>query len=71
MISINNPKYIMSADDMRNIVGGKKVLLGTYYVYKYCENGDPNCLELDYTIKKYEIVDRKGNSKNRWVDEKD
>ncbi len=61
----------MSADDMRNIIGGKKVLLGTYYVYKYCENGDPNCLELDYTIKRYEILDCHGNSLERYDEKKD
>lgn len=61
----------MSADDMKNILGGKKVLVGTYYFYKPCENGDEDCLELDYTIKKYEIFDCYGNSKNKWVEKRD
>lgn len=61
----------MSADDMRMIAGGKKVLLGTYYVYKHCDNEDPNCLELDYTIKRYEVLDCHGNSQNKYVEKKD
>ena len=61
----------MSANYMQKITGGKKVLLGTFYVYKSCENDDPNCIELDYTIKRYECVDIHGNSKNKYIERKD
>ena len=71
MISLNNPKYKMSVEDMKMIVGGKRVLVGTYYILKPCENGEEDCMEVDYTIRKYEIVDCRGISKNKWIERRD
>ena len=57
MISLNNPKYKMSVEDMKMIVGGKRVYAYTVCYYKSCATPEnPTCREPDYTMHWYRII---------------
>lgn len=65
MTSLNNPKYKMSVEDMKMIVGGKKVEVVTSrdYIPVKCPDGFPSGAECFVTLAHITIYNERNGKK--------